>query len=110
MKVPKMTTAHTAAISVLEALWQFISSVARAERTTAAPAKVNFQHISLGQQETYWIDAAPIAEVICVAGSVWVTADGDPREVVLAPGQVFTGRAGDRLGVHALEGANIIVR
>lgn len=105
-----MTTAHTATIRPLGAVWQLISRVGRVQRNPAAPAKVNFRRISLGHQETHWIDAAPGAEVICVAGCVWVTADGDPRDVVLAPGQVFTGRAGARLGVYALEAAAVIVR
>lgn len=105
-----MTTFNTNVFHPFDAICQFISSVRRKQRTPAAPTRVNLQRISLGYQKTHWIDAAASIEVICVAGCVWITADGELRDVVLAPGRVYTGTAGARLGIYALEAAEFIVQ
>ncbi len=34
----------------------------------------------------------------CIAGSIWITQDGDRRDIVLAPGEAFTfDRQGDAI-------------
>ncbi|HYF21362.1 MAG TPA: DUF2917 domain-containing protein [Ramlibacter sp.] len=46
-------------------------------------------------------------QVRCVSGSVWVTQDGDTRDVLLAAGESFTGDRRGRLLVHALEASRV---
>jgi hypothetical protein len=46
----------------------------------------------------------------CCSGSVWVTLDRDPRDVVLAPGERFVGTGHRRMLVSALEASCIAVR
>lgn len=53
-------------------------------------------------------DAAGIA-IDCESGSVWVTLDNDLRDIVLAPGERFTGVAHRRALVSALEPSRIAV-
>lgn len=47
-------------------------------------------------------DAAS-SRIVCESGSVWITLDGDPRDIVLLPGESF--RVDRRAGVlmYALE-------
>ena len=48
--------------------------------------------------------------VVCHSGSVWITQDNDPRDVILACGESFTlDRAGLAL-VHAIDAAAIAVK
>jgi hypothetical protein len=42
------------------------------------------------------------ATVTCVAGHLWVTQDGDPRDHILGAGQSYTIRAHGRVTVQAL--------
>lgn len=51
-------------------------------------------------------DAAGIA-IECESGSVWVTLDNDVRDIVLAPGERFTGASHRRALVSALEASRI---
>ena len=48
--------------------------------------------------------------VLCHSGSIWVTQDGDPRDVVLGAGQVFTlDRSGPAL-LQAFESGSVSIR
>ena len=42
--------------------------------------------------------------VHCRTGSVWITRDGDPKDVFLAAGQSYAATRAGRLNVHALQG------
>ena len=43
----------------------------------------------------------------CLAGSIWVTLDGDSRDVVLGTGQIFIVDRPQRTLIQALEAAHI---
>lgn len=45
--------------------------------------------------------------VECLSGQIWITLDGDPRDVVLDPGQMFTAERDKRILVMALEEATV---
>jgi hypothetical protein len=47
--------------------------------------------------------------VQCSHGSVWVTHDGDPKDVVLEAGESYRSRSPARMIVQALEDANVVV-
>lgn len=40
--------------------------------------------------------------VRCTRGRIWITQDGDPRDVVLEPGDSYTADRADRMLLHAL--------
>jgi len=47
---------------------------------------------------------APLGQRMeCVDGCVWITLDGDPRDIVLEAGQTFTADRNQRALIHALE-------
>jgi hypothetical protein len=41
--------------------------------------------------------------VSCARGSVWITHDGDPKDVILEPQQVYQAERHDPMRVHALQ-------
>ncbi|MES2510592.1 MAG: DUF2917 domain-containing protein [Pseudomonadota bacterium] len=43
----------------------------------------------------------------CLEGSVWVTLDGDLRDVILEPGQAFTVDRDQRILIQALDSARV---
>lgn len=49
-------------------------------------------------------------QVACREGCLWITLDGDPRDIVLEPGQAFTGSEHRRALVHALAAACLTIR
>jgi hypothetical protein len=46
--------------------------------------------------------AASCALVRCTAGSVWITHDGDPKDVVLGPGESYAAPRPAAMLLHAL--------
>lgn len=66
-------------------------------------------HVSLPRHTIFPVpDAAGVA-IECRSGSVWITLDNDPRDVVLTTGQRFDGDVHQRALVSALESACIAV-
>lgn len=53
---------------------------------------------------------APGAEVACLAGSLWVTLEGDPEDHVLAAGESLAALPGGRLAFMALRDARVRLR
>jgi hypothetical protein len=47
--------------------------------------------------------AASCALVRCTAGSVWITHDGDPKDVVLGPGDSYEAPRPAAMLLHALQ-------
>jgi hypothetical protein len=66
--------------------------------------------IPLRRRQTFPLQARIGERIECRSGQVWITQDGDPRDVVLRHGECFTlDRKGQAL-VSALEDASIVVR
>ena len=49
-------------------------------------------------------DAAAV-QIRCTAGSLWITLDHDPRDIILAPGESFLTTEHKRALLYALEPA-----
>lgn len=47
--------------------------------------------------------------IACREGAVWITIDDDPRDIVLEPGQAFTGEAHRRALVSAFTSSQVTV-
>jgi hypothetical protein len=66
--------------------------------------------VSLGHQGLFDIaDAAGVA-LRCDKGTVWLTLDNDPRDIVLEAGEVFTTEEHRHALVYALSAATITLR
>jgi hypothetical protein len=63
--------------------------------------------IVLKAQQLIRINASPWARIRCDSGMVWITQDGDPRDVVLAAGEQFTVDRPGAVVVLAIDGATL---
>lgn len=66
-------------------------------------------HVTLPSDTVFSLEDAAQVAIECRSGSVWVTLDNDPRDIVLAPGQRFDGTVHRRALVSALESSCISV-
>ncbi len=66
-------------------------------------------HLSLSKRTIFTLPDAAGVGIECRSGSVWLTLDHDPRDIVLAPGERFVGDTHRRLLVSALEPSCIAV-
>ncbi|BEP63857.1 hypothetical protein GmRootV213_44110 [Variovorax sp. V213] len=66
-------------------------------------------HVSLPTRSIFAVPDGAGVGIECRSGSVWVTLDRDPRDVVLAPGERFEGTEHRRVLVSALEASCITV-
>ena len=66
-------------------------------------------HLSLAKRTIFTLPDAAGVGIECRSGSVWITLDHDPRDIVLAPGERFEGDQHRRVLVSALEPSCITV-
>ncbi|RRH89161.1 DUF2917 domain-containing protein [Variovorax beijingensis] len=66
-------------------------------------------HLSLPTRSIFAVPDGAGVGIECRSGSVWVTLDRDPRDIVLAPGERFEGSEHRRMLVSALEASCITV-
>jgi len=66
-------------------------------------------HLSLPTRSIFAVPDGAGVGIECRSGSVWVTLDRDPRDIVLAPGERFEGTEHRRVLVSALEASCITV-
>lgn len=83
--------------------WGLASRERRAPQACRPPPGV----VTLGKGSIHRIERPAGWVVACVAGSVWLTHDGDPRDIVLAAGERHVADRASRLLVQALEPAAI---
>ncbi|MGY4829532.1 DUF2917 domain-containing protein [Sphaerotilaceae bacterium SBD11-9] len=68
------------------------------------------QSAFLLRRQTFNLQARKGQRIECQTGQLWITQDGDPNDVILAPAQSFTlDRSGHAL-VSALEDASFVLR
>lgn len=65
---------------------------------------------SLAKSALLRIERPLDAVVQCSRGTVWVTHDGDPKDVVLVAGESYRSRSAARLIVQALEDSDLSLR
>lgn len=64
---------------------------------------------AIGKRDIHRI-AAPLGRRIeCLSGSLWVTQDGDRRDIVLAPGQSFVFDRSEGVLVNALDDSRYLL-
>lgn len=64
----------------------------------------------LDKGATTWI-AQPLGRSItCEAGTLWLTFDGEPLDLILAAGQSHRCDKASKLGIHAMTAARVLVR
>jgi hypothetical protein len=57
--------------------------------------------------QTLWI-AHPLGHLIhCESGTLWLVFDGDPKDVVLEPGEELVCRKDTKLSIHAMTSASV---
>ena len=66
-------------------------------------------HLSLPTRSVFAVADGAGVGIECRSGSVWLTIDRDPRDIVLAPGERFEGTGHRRILVSALEPSCITV-
>jgi hypothetical protein len=66
--------------------------------------------IVLKAQQFLKIEESEHARIRCDDGMVWITQDGDPRDVVLSAGQQFTVDRPGQVVVFSLNGATLQLR
>jgi len=44
----------------------------------------------LGSRQTLPVYSAEGKEIVCISGELWITQEGDTRDIILGPGQTFT--------------------
>jgi hypothetical protein len=88
---------------------QYIHLHSACERSTmnATPARYE---LSLAARELLDIPDIGRVQVTCQRGSLWITLDNDPRDIVLEPGQGFFSTEHRRALVYAFEPSTLALQ
>jgi len=66
-------------------------------------------HLRLAARTVYEIPDAAGVPIACTAGSVWITLDDDPRDIVLEAGDSFCAGEHRRALVYAFSPAQLVL-
>jgi len=80
-------------------------SSTRAPRFTIIPVPGHTHRIQKGA--TVSVQRPNGLEVVCLQGTLWITHDGDQKDVVLECGQTYATDRNARMLVHALDAAEL---
>ena len=64
--------------------------------------------IQLARRDLHSLDPRA-RRVVCESGSLWITMDRDPRDILIDAGETFTPEPGRRVIVYALSAATLRV-
>ena len=104
MNTTLIASSHTATRTQLAPLAGWISLLQRWAKPSATPAP---QRLNKGA--TTWI-AQPLGRTIrCEAGTLWLTFDGEPLDLILEAGQSHRCDKASKLGIHAMTAARVSV-
>ena len=81
----------------------FVDRMFIALRLPARPASAT-RHV-LDKGVTAWIEKPLGREVLCDAGTLWLTFHGEPQDVILEAGESHRCIKGSKLAIHALAAA-----
>lgn len=71
------------------------------------PARAALRGLARGA--TVWVDRPRGRLVRCVAGTLWLTFDGEPQDVILEAGDSHRCTCASRLGIHAMQAGRMAV-
>jgi hypothetical protein len=79
------------------------SALAREFRLSRPPRVTRRFAVDMAQGEAHMFETVdPSFLVRCASGSVWITHDGDPKDVILVPGESYRAEREDAMHVFAL--------
>ena len=100
MHISTLPTFHALFRTALQ--WPLRFARTRAVARRLAPAAAH-PSSSLERAQILWLDAAVGLEVNCRSGALWLTYDGQQRDIVVEQGQTHRCDAAGRLAIYALE-------
>jgi hypothetical protein len=59
--------------------------------------------VTLPPRQLFEVTDATGVRILCTAGTLWLTLDGDPRDVILRPGDSFEAETPRRVLLYAFE-------
>ncbi len=67
------------------------------------PTGKTAETLSLAKGRLHYVARPQARQITCTAGSVWLTFDGEPQDVVLEAGESYRCESSARLGISAFE-------
>lgn len=90
--------------------WFVAAPAHRRMARTAQPATAGIDSLhTLPRGATLAIDAPLGQEIFCIAGTLWITHDGDPQDHVVEAGRTYVPACAARMLVHVLADARFVV-
>jgi hypothetical protein len=92
--------------------WRFnpLAWLTRRPAATARSAVDPLQHLrTLAGGQMLRVDAPLGHEIVCVQGSLWITHDGDPKDIIVDAGQRYVADRHAPLVVYALDKARFLL-